>query len=112
MKKIVLWSIVVMLLKAVRDRCVWGWDLTWLSNIGILNWWYSLPRPFDTWHTTDGLIVFTPIVVMLYSWLHKKLGVEKWTFRQWFLFILLCVGFWLAIYPILFNFLYHILFVL
>ncbi len=111
MIKIIIWAIVVIFLKAIRDRATWGWDtVSWLGEVKWLDWWKNLPTPFDLWHVLDGLIVFFPIGYLLFKWLEKNSGVatvHDWTWLQYGYLLGLLVAFWVVMFVLLMRFLYH-----
>lgn len=96
MTLLIIWCIIVMFLKATRDRSTWGWSATWLSDIKWLDRWRAEKTPFDLWHMVDGIIIFFPIAFYWIFMLHL----------HW----LWLIAIWVVMYPILFNILYHAIF--
>lgn len=104
-KTIIIWGILILLAKVVRDIDVFRWSYSWLSSLPIIKHWHSVPGVFDPFHLLDGFIIMSFFFSLFYG--HYTAEYVKRDIAI-FYSLLWTIATWFAFYG-LFNLFYHFL---
>lgn len=92
---IILWGVVVLICKTLRDASLYCWSHTWLSKT-FLDRWNNARVPFDLRHVADGIIITGSFALII------KLYADP----NFLLLVLYTLAFWIVFYQ-LFRLAYH-----